>query len=84
MAKPLRLGDCVRIPDGRVGRVRERVGAKWRVRVRRTTSDTHQFVMLGARDLRRVDCPAGWMSPDGYARYLRKTLAALRIRRKQR
>lgn len=39
---------------------------------------------LGARDLKRVDCPAGWMSPDGYARYLRKTLAALRGRRMER
>jgi hypothetical protein len=81
MAKALRLGDCVRIPDGRIGRVREVSGGKCRVRVRRTTSVSHQFLTFGAKELKRADCPEGWMSPQGYARYLRVTLAKMRQRR---
>jgi hypothetical protein len=80
MAKTWGVGDCVRVPDGRIGRVREVSGRAIRVRVRRTTSATHQFLMLAARDLRRVDCPKGWMSPEGYARYLTATLAKMRQR----
>ena len=80
MARTFRMGDCVRIPDGRVGRVREVSGSKYRVRVRRATSATHQFLMFAAKDLKRVDCPKGWMSPEGYARYLKATLAKMRQR----
>jgi hypothetical protein len=74
------MGDCVRVPDGRVGRVREVSGGKYRVRVRRTTSATHQFLMFAGKDLKRVDCPKGWMSREGYADYLRVTLAKMRQR----
>ena len=81
MARPFRVGDCVRIPDGRIGRVREVSGGKYRVRVRRATSATHQFLMFASGDLERVDCPKGWMSPEGYARYLKITLAKMRERR---
>jgi hypothetical protein len=81
MAGAWRVGDCVRIPDGRIGRVREVSGGEYRVRVRRTTSATHQFLILTAKDLRRADCPKGWMSPEGYARYLRATPAKMRQRR---
>ena len=81
MTTTWRVGDCVRIPDGRVGRVREVSGGKYRVRVRRTTSATHQFLTFAAEDLKRADCPKGWMSPQGYARYLRITLAKMRRRR---
>jgi hypothetical protein len=70
----------VRISDGRIGRVREVIGPKCRVRVRRTTSDTHQFLIFIADDLKRVDCPKGWMSPEGYVRYLDTTLAKMRKR----
>ena len=80
MARTFRVGDCVRIPDGRIGRVREVSGGKYRVRVRRATSATHQFLMFAARDLKRVDCPKGWMSPEGYVRYLEATLAKMRQR----
>jgi len=61
----IKVGDCVRIPDGCVGRVREVTGPQCRVRVRSTTSETHQFLDLLADDLERVDCPKGWMSPEG-------------------
>jgi hypothetical protein len=81
MAETWRVGDCVRIPDGRIGRVREVCGGKYRVRVRRTTSATHQFLTFAGKDLKRTDCPKGWMSPEGYARYLRVTLAKMRRRR---
>ena len=80
MARTFRVGDCVRIPDGRIGRVREVSGGRCRVRVRRATSATHQFLMFAARDLKRVDCPKGWMSPAGYVRYLKVTLAKMRQR----
>lgn len=80
MAQTFRVGDCVRIPDGRVGRVREVSRGTYRVRVRRTTSATHQFLMFAAADLWRIDCPKGWMSPEGYARYLKVTLDKMRQR----
>ena len=80
MTQTFRVGDCVRIPDGRIGRVREVLGGKYRVRVRRATSATHQFLMFAARDLKRADCPRGWMSPAGYVRYLKVTLAKMRQR----
>jgi hypothetical protein len=80
MAQTFRVGDCVRIPDGRVGRVREVARGTYRVRVRRTTSATHQFLAFAAADLRRIDCPKGWMSPEGYARYFRVTLGKMRQR----
>jgi hypothetical protein len=80
MARTFRVDDCVRIPDGRIGRVREVSGGKYRVRVRRATSATHQFLMFAAGDLKCVDCPRGWMSPEGYVRYLKVTLAKMRQR----
>jgi hypothetical protein len=80
VAKSLRVGDCVRIPDGRIGRVREVSSQKYLVRVRRTTSATHQFLMFAAGNLKRVDCSKGWMSPERYARYLKVTLAKMRQR----
>jgi hypothetical protein len=80
MARAFQEGDCVRLPDGRIGRVRSVSGGQYRVRVRRTTSATHQFLMFVAGDLQRVDCPKGWMSPEGYLRYLNVTLAKMRQR----
>jgi hypothetical protein len=80
MGKTWHVGDCVRIPDGRIGRVRDVSGGKYRIRVRRATSATHQFLMFAAKDLKQVACPKGWMSPQGYARYLRVTLAKMRQR----
>lgn len=83
VARTFRMGDCVRIPDGRIGRVREALGGKYRVRVRRPTSATHQFLMFAAGDLKLVACPKGWMSPAGYVRYLKVTLAKMRQRQAQ-
>ncbi len=80
MARTFCVGDCVRIPDGRLGRVRDVSGGKYRVRVRRAASTTHQFLMFAARNLKRVDCPRGWMSPEGYVRCLKATLAKMRQR----
>ncbi len=79
----LKLGDCVRISDGRTGRVREKKGNLWRVRVRRNTNKTHQFLYCAEKELKKVACPAGWMSPDGYRRYLRKTLVKMRERQQK-
>jgi hypothetical protein len=84
MATKFRVGDCVRVPDGRVGRVRARAGRKLRVRVRRPTSETHTFLLLAPSGLRAVKCPAGWMSPTGYRRYLGPTLAKQRPRARAR
>src|SRR5262249_23485310 len=73
-------GDCVKTPDGRIGRVREVTGSRYKVRVRRTTSTTHQFLQLSGEELERVECPKGWMSREGYVRYLDATLAKMRRR----
>ncbi len=80
MSQRIRNGDCVQLPDGRAARVRGASGGSYKVRVRRKTSDTHQFLVVKAKDLKRIDCPAGWMSPDGYRRYLRVTLKKMRVR----
>ena len=46
MPEDIKLGDCVRIPDGRIARVRDRIEEVHRVRARRKTSQTHQFLEL--------------------------------------
>jgi hypothetical protein len=76
----IRAGDCVKIPDGRIARVREISEGRCRVRVRRATSNTRQFLFFPARELERVDCPKGWMSPVGYNHYLRAALSKMRDR----
>jgi hypothetical protein len=49
----IKPGDCVKIPDGRIARVREHDGSKIRVRVRREASDTDQFLFFtGAEQAR--------------------------------
>ena len=75
-----RDGDCVRVPDGRIGRVRGREGALIKVRVRRRSSNAHQFLMFSPDTLEPVPCPKGWMNPEGYKRYLRVTLRKKRAR----
>ncbi len=80
-AAAIKPGICVAVPDGRIGRVRERIAGGYRVRVRRKTSKSHQFLVFAASDLKPVACPKSWMSPDGYRRYLKVTLAKLRQRK---
>jgi hypothetical protein len=80
MASSIMVGDCVRLADGRIGRVRDTSSGKVTVRVRRKTSETHEFLLLTSSQLERVPCPQGWMSPDGYTRYLKATLSKLRER----
>jgi hypothetical protein len=76
-------GDCVKISDGRIGRVRDGSGENFRIRVRRETSTSHQFLKLTKRQLTLVACPKGWMSRDGYNKYLKTTLAKMKIRNKK-
>lgn len=83
MAERFMLGECVRIRDGRIGRVGDEADGKVRVRVRRKTSETHQFLYFAAGDLRRVECPSGWMSIEGYNRYLKITLEKQRLRNRR-
>ena len=80
MATSIVIGDCVRLADGRIARVREKSAGKLKVRVRRKTSETHEFLVLPSNDVTRVRCPPGWMSPEGYTRYLKATLSKLRRR----
>jgi hypothetical protein len=80
MSRAIRSGDCVKLHDGRIGRVRGKVAGEYKVRVRRITSNTHQFLMFLATELTPIDCPKGWMSPEGYNRYLKTTLVKLRKR----
>ena len=82
MGRRYAVGDCVCVPDGRIGRVRALETGQYRVRVQRRTSKTHQFLLLRAGELARVECPRGWMSPEGYRRYLKPTLAKLRKRQR--
>lgn len=79
----IQKGDCVKIPDGRIARVREIEKDGYKMRVRRKTSKSHQFVTLKKSELTQVACPKGWMSSDGYNRYLKVTLAKMRIRNKK-
>lgn len=75
-------GFCVKIPDGRIGRVREfnkQIG-KWKIRVKRQTSNTHQFLYFYNYELTIVDCPKGWMSVTGYNNYLSITLKKMKQR----
>ena len=84
MSEKIQAGDCVRIPDGRIGRVRDVSAERCRVRVRRPTGGSHQFLFFQIRELERTACPKGWMSPEGYNRYLRVTLAKMHDRRSKR
>jgi hypothetical protein len=79
----LQNGDCVRLPDGRIGRVRDTSEALCVERVRRTTSKSHQFLKFHRAELTKVDCPKGWMTPDGYNRYLKVTLAKMKLRKRK-
>lgn len=80
MSKKIVIGSCVKIPDGRVGRVREKVNNQYKIRVRRKTSHSHQFLFFNLSELKSVPCPKGWMSIEGYNRYLKKTLAKMKER----
>jgi hypothetical protein len=77
-------GDCVKIPDGRIARVRDNNVSKneYRVRVRRKNSKNHQFLKFAKKELTKVQCPKGWMSPEGYNRYLKVTLAKMKKKMK--
>ena len=83
MIKTLLKGDCVKIPDGRIGRLREKVGTKYKVRVRRVKSQSHQFLVFNPGKLKKRVCPTGWMSPEGYNRYLKKTMTKMHQRERQ-
>ena len=83
MPRRFTVGDCVRVPDGRIGRVRAVSSGHYRVRVQRRRSKTHQFLELRAGELAGVECPSGWMSPEGYRRYLKQTLAKARERERK-
>lgn len=77
----LKEGVCVKIPDGRIGRVREKnERGEWKIRVRRISLRSHQFLYFKSRDLKIVDCPKGWMSVEGYNSYLKTTLRKMKKR----
>ncbi|MGB8936559.1 MAG: hypothetical protein WCC17_15805 [Candidatus Nitrosopolaris sp.] len=76
----INCGDCVKIPDGRIARVRDISKNDYRVRVRRKNSKNHQFLKFAKDELTKAQCPKGWMSPEGYNRYLRETLAKMKKR----
>ncbi len=83
MPEEIKAFDCVKIPDGRIARVRDINNGVYRVRVRRKTSQTHQFLEFHKQDLAKVSCPKGWMSPEGYSRYLKVTLEKMQIRKRK-
>ena len=81
MSEEIKPGDCVQIPDGRIGRFRDKNGAKYRVRVKRITSKSNQFLLFNLEELTKVVCPKGWMSPQGYNSYLKTTLEKMEARK---
>ncbi len=83
MPKNIHPGDCVQLSDGRTARVRDVAKGTVRVRVRRKTSKTHQFLEVRAAELKKVTCPKGWMSPEGYNRYLKVTLTKQKERQRK-
>jgi hypothetical protein len=62
MSSDIHPGDCVQLPEGRIGRVRERAGDTYTVRVRRTTSKTHQYLRFRAH---RSSVPSSSLGPKG-------------------
>jgi hypothetical protein len=81
MSERLRDGDCVRLPDGRVARVREVAGGTVKVRVRTPSGRSDRFESHALGTVEALECPRGWMSPEGYRRYLAETLRKARLRR---
>jgi hypothetical protein len=77
----IKPGDCVIIADGRIARVRELNNGIYKIRVKRTTSQAHEFMEIPMEALTKIECPKGWMSPDGYNKYLRVTLEKMRLRK---
>lgn len=73
-------GYCVRLPDGRLGRVREVTAGGCKVRVRRPSGRSNTFLDFAESYLEVATCPKGWMSPIGYLRYLTGVHIALRKR----
>jgi hypothetical protein len=80
MATTFRRGECVRVPDGRPGRIREARGDTIRVRVRKRGGTTDEILAFPPWDLKAIEPPAGWMSPAGYNR----RVAAVRRNAKRR
>jgi hypothetical protein len=54
MAEEIKAGDCVKTLDGRIARVRDNIKGIYRVRVRRKTSQTHQFLEFQKAELVKV------------------------------
>jgi hypothetical protein len=82
MTELISSGDCVRVPDGRIGRVRDITKKEYKIRVRRKNSKNHQFLKLTRGEITKIQCPKGWMSPEGYNRYLKETLSKMKKRMK--
>ena len=82
MIKAIKAGDCVKLLDGRIGRVRNSQKSRYRVRVSRKNSKSHQLLWLTGVEITKIQCPDGWMSPEGYNRYIRKTLSKMKQRMK--
>ena len=78
----LQRGECVRLTDGRPGRVREKVGGKFRVRVRRAGGKGDELLLLGGRELKKIDPPSGWMTVEGYNRRVAAVRRAVKVKKK--
>lgn len=78
--RDIKVGDCVKIPDERIGRVRSIDNGMVKIRIRRKSGKSNEFVTLHRSQIAIVPCPQGWMSPDGYRKYLQKTLEKMNLR----
>jgi hypothetical protein len=70
MKKNIYPGDCVKISDERIAGVRAIDKGIYNIRGRRKTSQSHQFLVFQKEELEKITCPKGWMSLEGYNRYL--------------
>jgi hypothetical protein len=55
MKTSMKLGEFVRIPDGRIGFLLERCADKYTVRVRQEAGINHHFLYYTARELKTVN-----------------------------
>jgi hypothetical protein len=68
-ASSIRSGVCVRLSDGRIGRVQRAHEGCVDVSTTRRRTGTTEVLELEPREVKVIACPPGRMSPEGYRRF---------------
>ena len=58
------------------------LGKKSRTKFEPDIGESHRLPWLIQGEVTKIQCPDGWMSPEGYNRYVRKTLSKMKQRLK--